>query len=293
MEKYIITGSVGHISKPIVEGLIKAGKKVGVVTSSAAKLKEIENLGAAALVGSLYDKEFVAKAFRGADVVYTMIPPVWQTDDWRKSQDTVSDYYVHAIRTNKIKYVVNLSSLGAHLPEGCGPVNALHYFEQQLNAIEGLHVKHLRPSYFYYNLLNLVPLVKHAGILGGNFGNSKLALVHTRDIAAVALDALLSLNFSGTSVQHIVGDERTGKEIAAVLSKAIGKETPWVDFTDEQQLKGLLDGGVPASHAPAFVEMGAAIRTGRMQEKFNGEKKVYAKTKLEDFASEFKAAFDR
>src|SRR6187549_255595 len=108
MKNYIITGSIGHISKPIVEGLVKAGKNVSVITSKPGNTTEIEKLGAKAIVGSVTDKEFVNKSFAGADVVYTMIPPIWVTSNWRKSQSEIGDIYVDAIRNNNIKYVVNL-----------------------------------------------------------------------------------------------------------------------------------------------------------------------------------------
>ena len=291
MKNYVITGSIGNISKPIVTGLVKAGKNVSVITSKADKVKDIEQLGAKALVGSVTDKEFVKKAFAGAEVVYTMIPPIWQTSNWRASQNEVGNNYVDAIKSNNIKYVVNLSSLGAHNKEGVGPVNAMFDFEQALNAIPGLNVKHLRPSFFYYNLLTQIGLIKHAGIMGANYGEQKIALVHPRDIAEVALQELLDVNFTGNSVRHIVSDERTGAEVASVLGKAIGKEIPWVVFSDADQLKGMLDGGVPNTHAPAYTEMGAALRNGKMQERLSDNKTV-GSTKLEDFAKEFGAAYN-
>jgi hypothetical protein len=46
MNHYVITGSIGHISKPVIEGLVKAGKKVSVITSNPDKIKEIEASGA-------------------------------------------------------------------------------------------------------------------------------------------------------------------------------------------------------------------------------------------------------
>ncbi|HMG94270.1 MAG TPA: NAD(P)H-binding protein [Chryseolinea sp.] len=293
MKNYVITGSIGHISKPIVTGLVKAGKNVSVVTSNAEKVKEIEDLGAKALVGSVEENAFTKKSFAGADVVYTMIPPIWQTNNWRASQHKVADNYTEAIKSNNVRYVVNLSSLGAHLGEGTGPVIALHDFERSLNSIPNLNVKHLRPSFFYYNLLNQVGLIKQAGIMGANYGDGdqKIALVHTRDIADVALDELLKLNFSGISVRHIVSDERTGADIAKVLGKSIGKDLPWVMFSDEEQLNGLLNGGVPTTHAASFVEMGAAFRNGKMQELLSKEKTV-GPTKLEDFAKEFGVAYN-
>jgi uncharacterized protein YbjT (DUF2867 family) len=154
-------------------------------------------------------------------------------------------------------------------------------------------VKHLRPSSFFYNLLNQIPMLKHAGILGSNYGDGKIALVHTRDIAIAALEELLNPTFTGNSVRYVVSDMVTGSEIAETIGNVIGNKIPWVVFTDEQLLKGLIDGGVPSTHAPAFVEMGIAMRTGKMQEDLEQNKPAFGPTKLKDFAKEFKAAYDQ
>src|SRR3954471_18696870 len=102
MKKYVITGSVGHISKPVIAGLVKAGKEVKVITSSPDRVRDIEALGAVALVGGVQDASFLKEAFRGADVVYTMIPPIWQTDNWRAAQTEVATNYAEAVRVNKV-----------------------------------------------------------------------------------------------------------------------------------------------------------------------------------------------
>ncbi|HEY5745065.1 MAG TPA: NmrA family NAD(P)-binding protein [Chryseolinea sp.] len=291
MKKYVITGSLGHINKPLVAGLIQAKKDVTVLTRDAGKVKEIEALGAKALVGSVADQAFVTTAFRGAEVVYTMIPPIWQVDNWRRAQDEVADVYTEAIKTNRVPFVVNLSSVGAHLIEGCGPVNAIHAFEKSLNGIEGLRVKHLRPVSFYYNFLNQIGMIKAAGIMGSNYGAQKIAMVHTNDIANAAVEELTQLQFTAHSVRYIVGDLRTGDEIAQVLGEAVGKKFPWVVFSDEDQLNGLLQAGIPLSHAAPLVEMGGALRTGKMQEDVLKHLPTFAPTKLEQFAKEFAAAF--
>jgi uncharacterized protein YbjT (DUF2867 family) len=294
MKKYIITGSVGHISKPIITGLVKAGKEVSVITSSTDRVKEIESLGAKALVGSVLDASFIQQAFKGAEVIYTMIPPIWQTSNWRASQNEVAKNYAKAIEANGIKYVVNLSSVGAHAGNGVGPVDGLADFEKLLNSISGLNVKHLRPSSFFYNLINQIGLIKQAGIMGANYGDKeKIFLVHPNDIAAAALEELVNLKFTGNSVRYVFGDERSGQEVADVLGKAIGKNLNWVVFTDEQQKEGLLQAGVPETHAKAFTEMGHAIREGVMQEDARKHKPALSPTKLEDFAKEFAAAFNQ
>ncbi|MCZ8215025.1 MAG: NAD-dependent dehydratase, partial [Cyclobacteriaceae bacterium] len=83
MKKYLITGSLGNISKPVVEGLVKQGNIVSVITGSQDRVADIEKLGAKALVGNLFDATFVERAFQDIDVAYTMIPPIWQTANWR------------------------------------------------------------------------------------------------------------------------------------------------------------------------------------------------------------------
>ncbi|MEJ1238371.1 NAD(P)H-binding protein [Chryseolinea sp. T2] len=291
MKKYVITGSIGHISKPIIEALVNAGKEVVVITSSNDRVKEIEALGANAVVGQVQDAAFVKDVFRGADVVYTMIPPIWQTSNWKSSQLEVAKTYADAIEENGIRYVVNLSSIGADIGSGVGPVDALHDFEKMLNGISSLNVKHLRPSFFYYNLLAQIGLIKQAGFMGANYGADSVFLVHPKDIAQAAAEELLSLSFEGNSVRYVIGDERTGREIAQVLGRAIGKELNWVEFTDEQQKHGLLQAGLSETHASGYTDMGMSLRQGNMQRDAKKNKPVFAATKLEDFAKEFAAAF--
>lgn len=293
MKKYVISGSVGHISKPIITGLVKAGNSVSVITSNKDRAEEIESLGAKARVGSLQDVAFLTSAFQGADAVYTMIPPIWQTSNWRASQLEISKNYESALRASGTKYVVNLSSIGAHEPNGVGPVSGLYDFEQLLNKIPGLNVRHLRPSFFYYNFLAQIGLIKQAGIMGANYGSGeKIFLVHTRDIATAALEELSKLNFAGNSTRYILGDERSGQEIASTLGKAIGKDLNWVEFTDDQQKQGLLGAGLPETIASGYTEMGVALRTGIMQSDARKNKPALSSTKLEDFAKEFAAAFN-
>jgi nucleoside-diphosphate-sugar epimerase len=157
-----------------------------------------------------------------------------------------------------------------------------------------LNVRHLRPSFFFYNFLSQIPLIKQAGFMGANYAgdqNEKLFLVHTRDIAAAALEELVNLKFSGVSVRYVIGDERSGKEIAAVIGKTIGKDLKWVEFTDDQQKQGLLGAGVPETHATNYTNMGKALRDGSAQADARKSQPTFAKTKLEDFAKEFAQAY--
>ena len=291
---YVITGSTGHTGKAITEGLIKGGHTVTVVTSKPANKAAIEALGAQTAVGSVDDADFTKQAFANADAVYLLIPGKGDAVGWRAFQNRIIDSYIAAIQANDIRFAVLLSSVGAHMGNGAGPVDGLHDAEKKLSQVPGLNTKSLRPSYFMYNLFGMIGMVKGMGGMGSNFGDGPIALTHTSDIAEVAIQELANLDFTGFRVRYIASDERTGSEIARVLGTAIGKpETPWIVFSDEQNKQGLLQAGFDEEMAEEYTKMGQALRDGRMQSDFMENKPVFGKVKLEEFAKhEFAPAFN-
>jgi hypothetical protein len=116
-------------------------------------------------------------------------------------------------------------------------------------------------------------------------------LVHPKDIAAAALDELEKLQFTGKSVRYVIGDERSGNEIANVLGKAIGRDLNWVVFTDDQQKAGLLQAGLSETHSHGYTDMGKSLRDGSMQGDARKNLPAFSAIKLEDFAKEFAAVY--
>lgn len=292
--KYVITGGAGHISKPLAEKLVVAGHEVTVIGRNPENLKELVAKGAKAAIGSIEDVSFLSQTFKGADAVYTMIPPNFAPADWKAWIGQIGKNYAEAIKTAGVKYVVNLSSIGAHLPDGVGPVSGLYRAEQALNKT-GVNIKHLRPAYFYTNFLSSVGLVKNAGIIGSNFGGKdlKLVLVHPDDIADVAFEELTKLNFTGNSVRYISSDEKYATEVAETIGKAINKPgLPWVTFSDADALQGMLGAGLPEEIAKNFVEMGNAVNSGKMNEDYwKHHPSKLGNVKLEDFAKTFATVY--
>ena len=292
--KIIVTGSLGHISRPLVEKLTAAKHDVTVISSNADRKEEIEALGAKASIGSVGDLAFVTETFKGADAVYTMVPPTFSASDWKQHIAGVGKIYAQAIAAAGVKNVVNLSSIGAHMPEGCGPVSGLYHVEQALNALEGVNVKHLRPGFFYYNFFANLGMIKHMGIIGGNYGeHAKLVIADTGDIADAAAEELLNLSFTGKSVSYVISDEKTTDEVAGILGAAIGNpDLKWVNFSDEDTKAGMLQNGVPEDIARNYTEMGAAMRSGEMAKEFNSIKSAkFGKNRFETFAPAFAEAY--
>ena len=292
--KIIITGSLGHISRPLLEKLTVVKHDVTVISSKADRKSEIEALGATAAIGSVSDLTFVTNTFKGADAVYTMVPPTFSASDWKQHIAGIGKIYAQAIAATGVKNVVNLSSMGAHMPDGCGPVSGLYYVEQALNELEGVNVKHLRPGFFYYNFFANIGMIKHMGIIGGNYGDSaKLVLANPADIADVAAEELSNLSFTGKSIRYITSDEKTTDEVASILGKAIGKpDLKWINFTDEDTVGGMLQNGLPLDAAKNYAEMGAAMRSGEMASEYKlSRPETFGKTNFEAFAPVFAAAF--
>lgn len=292
--KYVITGAAGNISKPLTEQLLAAGHQVTVIGRSEKNLSALTDKGATAAIGSVDDANFLKKTFAGADAIYTMIPPQYAIGSLEAYQK-LAVLYADAIRSANVKYVVNLSSVGADLPSGVGPVSGLHLVEKELEKLPDVNVLNLRAGFFYVNFYGNIGMIKGANIIGGNYGDAsaKILLVHPKDVAAAAAEALQELNFKGHSVRYVVGDERTTGDVAKVLGSAIGKaDLPWINFSDEDANAGLKQAGVPEGMADKYTEMGRAMRTGIMWKDFLANRpKQLGKTKLEDFASEFKAVY--
>lgn len=293
--KYIITGSLGNISLPVTQNLIKAGHEVLVISSNAGKKEQIESLGAEAAIGSVRDTAFLESAFKGGDIAYLMIPSDFALADYGAFQLEVADKYVQAVQSAGIRRIVLLSSIGSHLRKGAGPIDALGYLEEKLAGIPDLQLKILRPSYFFSNLYSQIGLIKNAGIAGSNFGNTgeKLVLTDTDDIAKAATEALLTPFTETETIIYIASDERDPSEIASVLGASVGKEgTPWITFSDEDAYNGMVQAGLNDVFARLYMEMGQALRNGTMQEDYWKKRPEITSTfKLEDFAKRFAGAY--
>jgi len=291
--KITVTGSLGNISKPLATKLIAAGNQVTIVSRNPDKVKDIEALGATAAIGSISDADFLTKAFAGADVVYTMVPPNFGAVDYRAYVSGATKNYAAAIQKNGITRVVNLSSIGADIDGGTGQISGNHDGEIVLNALEGVAIKHLRAGFFYVNLYANIPMIKNLGVLGTNYGpDTRLIMVHPQDIAAAAAEEILH-PFTGKSVRYITSDDHTAGEVATILGTAISKpDLKWVEFTDEQALGGMLKAGLPEPIAKNFVEMNSAVRSGILWKDYDAKgTKPTGKIKLEDFAKEFAGRF--
>lgn len=291
--KIIVTGSLGNISKPLTQQLVHKGHHVTVISSNPEKKQKIEAIGAVAAIGSLKDGDFLASTFTGANAVYAMVPPDHTKTDFRKYYQLIGNNYAYAIRQAGVKRVVYLSSYGAQLDEGSDLILGAGDVEYILNELANVSVTCLRPTYFYYNLFSFVDMIKHAGIIGSNYGgDDRLVMVSSIDIALVAAEELEATS-PGKRVRYIASDDMPANEVAKVLGEAIGNpDLQWLTFNNEQTKDALIKNGLPVAFVNAVVDLGASIHKGSLQQDYYLHKpSIMGDIKLKDFANEFAATF--
>jgi len=293
--KITTTGSLGNVAKPLVKKLIAAGHQVTVITSKNDRKAEIEELGAQAAVGSISDAAFLTQAFKGADAVYTMMPPSMGASNMIQNIADAGRAYAEAIKVSGVTRVVMLSSVGADAPEGTGPVQGVHRVEQILRQLDGVNVTVLRSGFFYVNFFRDIPLIKNRNLFGNNYsGDDRLALTHHDDLSSAIADELQAKG-NGFEVKYVVSDISTGNKIASLLGKAIGKpELTWTEIPDEQLKQGMLSGGLPPELAGLITELGQGVRAGIVMKDFFAEGgQAAGKIRLEQFAEAFRTRYEQ
>jgi uncharacterized protein YbjT (DUF2867 family) len=260
-EMYVILGASGNTGSIIANSLLSAGKKVRVVGRDSGRLQRFVDKGAEAFTADMSDAAALTKAFGGARAAYLMLPPAKS----REEQERDSDAIAKAVKESGLRYAVHLSSYGAQVAEGAGPVSGLHSSEQKLNGIDGLNVLHLRAAYFMENNLAAIGMIHQMGILGNALlPDLKIPMAATRDVGNYAAQRLLHLDFSGKQTRELLGErDLSMTEAAAVIARGIGKpDLRYEQFPYDQVQQALTQLGVPPKGAAMYIEMYKSINAG-------------------------------
>ena len=298
--KIIVTGSLGHISKPLAIELVQQGHDVTVISSNPERQEAIETLGAKAAIGIMEDVDFLLATFTGADVVYVMEtfgPDRFfdQNLDVLGAITKIGNNYAQAVQQSGVKRVVHLSSIGAHTDQGNGLLRMHYIVENILNALPSdIAITYMRPVGFYYNLLGFINTIKTEGVIATNYGgDNKKPWVSPIDIAA-AIAEEINTPFAGRKVRYVASDEVSCNEIATILGKAIGKpDLKWVIIPDEKMLYGMITAGMNPEIAAGLVEMNAGMVNGELYEDYYRNRPTLGSHKLKEYANEFAAAYNK
>jgi uncharacterized protein YbjT (DUF2867 family) len=292
---YAITGATGNIGSKAAELLLARGEKVRVIGRDTIRLQTLVNKGAETAIGDMNDVSFLTRAFSGVDAVYTMIPPNYTATNFRVYQNDIGASTTEAITKAGVRFVVNMSSQGAELPVGTGPILGLHDQELRLNELAGVNVLHLRPTYFMENLLMNIPLINEMGIAGSAVrGDQKFAMIATKDIAARVAEYLVRKDFNNKTVKDLLGQrDLTLKEAIGVIGNKIGwTDLKYVQFTYDEAAKGMVAMGLSTDMSRRYIEMSKALNDGLFAVNRPRTSENTTPTAIEEFAETFAAAFE-
>lgn len=293
---YAVMGATGHIGGRIAKTLLPQAQEVRVLGRELKRLQPLVSLGAKPYPAPFDHAGGLIEAFSGVDAVFVMIPPDYQAQDYRKFQNRIGEAIFQALKNTQVKYVVNLSSVGAHLAERSGVVNGLYDQEQRLNVLSETYLVHLRPAFFMENQFHGIPLIKTQGIIAGSLKTTlAIPMIATQDIAQRAAELLKALTFSGHQSMELLGQrDLSMREIAAVLGKAVGKPSlSYVEATYEDVEKGMIAAGLSPNMASLLNLLNRGFNEGYIRPTEIRSANNTTPTSIETFATtEFAGAYN-
>ncbi|MFS4458260.1 NmrA family NAD(P)-binding protein [Bdellovibrio sp. HCB2-146] len=281
----LVIGATGQIGSKIVTHLLANGQQVRCVARKFPN-KELFR-GAEFAIGDINHVAFLADAMRGCTAAFIMIPPDMKATEVRFYQNKIGEVIAEAIEEVGLKKVVNLSSVGAELEAGTGPILGLHDQEERLNEITHADIVHLRPTFFMENLLAGIPsIISMNRFFGTTPGDVPLHMIATRDIAARAAFLLMNPNFTSHNVEYLLGErELTFNEAIGILGNTIQKpDLEYVEVPPQEMRNYYIGAGMSEDWADSLLEMEAALANGTINATVSRDKVNTTATSIEEFA---------
>ena len=218
---YVVLGATGHTGSVVAQTLLERKQPVRVVVRSADKGAEWRAKGAEVSVASYDDQAALKRALQGARGVYLIVAPNYTAQPWLDAQRRAMDHAASAVRAIGNPHVVFLSSIGAHLPEGTGPIQAVRYGEQVLGAATSDFTA-IRPAYFVENWAPVLGTAKAHGILPTFIAPAaKVPMISTRDIGHVGAERLMAGGAGHETVELSGPELYSPDDVARALSQLL------------------------------------------------------------------------
>ncbi len=252
----VITGATGNVGGAAARFLVESGHPVTVLLRDPAKLLPVLRQKATVKTGSIDDLAFLREALRGATALFWISPTDFKITDVREYYCRLGRTAAEAIGASGVRYVINLSSQGAHLSGGMGTISGLHDVEQHLNGTP-TYIVHLRPGYFFENYMGQTEHLRQDGsVMMPIAGGIRLPMVASEDVGRVAADYLTKLNWTTRIIRGVHGPEDLSfDEAAAAIGRGLGKAVKHVAIPMDEFRKQMLAKGATSQVAEAYAEM--------------------------------------
>lgn len=260
---YAITAVSGHVGGATARALLDAGAPVRAVVRDPAKGRPWSDLRAEVAVADFADRDALAAAFAGCHGAFVMLPTIPTATD--ADHRGLADSIAAAVDASGVGHVVALSSVGADLPDGTGPVRWLHHLERRLHDT-GAVVTALRSPHFQEKFEEVLDAATGAGIypVFGDTADTPIPMIATRDVGAVAARLLLSPPSASAAID-LEAPSYTEQQVAEQLGAALGRPLEVVTIPRAGWAAVLADAGVPPLLAAELVELYDAEHHGLLK----------------------------
>jgi uncharacterized protein YbjT (DUF2867 family) len=234
----LVIGATGPTGSETVRELVLRGADVRVVTRDPAKAAQMPSLAGAEIVaGDSSKPETLDGVFGDVQRVY-LVPPT--APGW----DGLQAALLELAKRKGVEYVVRMSAIGVGTDE---PSMSLRFHWRGEQAVEasGMAYTHIRPNSYDQNTLFDAGTIKSEDKFYACVGDARFAKVDTRDVGEVIAKVLSEDGHEGRTYELTGPEALTYDEMAAKLSRALGRQIEYVDMPPETYAAALEGVGFP------------------------------------------------
>jgi uncharacterized protein YbjT (DUF2867 family) len=220
---FAVTGITGNVGGVVATHLLAAGQPVRAVVRNAGRAEAWAERGCEIAVADIGDSSQLAAAFKGAQGVFVLIPPVFDPSPGFAEAQATAAALKSALQLARPERVVYLSTIGAQATQ-TNLLSQHTLIEAALRDLP-LPITFLRPGWFMENATWDVAPARDNGVIPSFLQplDRAVPMVATADIGRVAAE-LLQGSWSGHRVVELEGPHRvTPNEIAATFARLLGR----------------------------------------------------------------------
>ena len=260
----VITTSTGQIGKQILNQILDSGKSIRVVARDPSRLDPKIRDRVEVVQGSHDNINVVTRAFEDAECVFWLVPPNLPVKDAKEYYLDFTRPACEAIKTQGVKRVVGVSSLGRKVAKNIGLVGAAYAMDELIEST-GVNYRALQMPAFMDDILtfNIGSILSQGAFFGSQSGDRKTPSCATRDIAAVAARLLLDDSWSGQGSVPVLGPEDISfNDIAQILSEVLDRPVRYQQISRADHKAALMQHGMGESYAQGIVDNQAQADQG-------------------------------
>ncbi|HEX4006903.1 MAG TPA: NAD(P)H-binding protein [Acidobacteriaceae bacterium] len=267
--KVLITGATGDVGSKVVRRLLERGERPRVLVRDRARACALFGDRVEMRVGDLANLESVGDAMAGVDAVFlvTSGPRIPELDALAAT----------VAQGAGVEHLVKLSSLDV---EQSLAIGRWHERGEAALRASGVPCTFVRPTGFMSNLLAWAHGIREEGVVRSSTGAGQRPFIHSEDIAAVVVEALLTRRYVGESLAITGPETLSFGEVAARIGLIIGRPLRFATISDEEAGQRFARTGAGPEEVQAHVELWRAIRAGRLAAVTDGVRRILGREPL-------------